>query len=206
MYNKGLKNNRGMTLVEILVSTAILLFIGIAVAKFQRDIFFLNSTTQNSLSAQMDGRRILRTLVSEIRGANRSSLGAYPIVTAGTSTLIFYSNIDSDPYFERIRYFLQGTDLKRGVIKPTGSPLVYSSGQETITTLIRDVANGTSTPIFDYFPSTYAGTTTALLQPVNVTSIRLIRATIIIDKDVNRPPQPLIFTSQGTLRNLKDNQ
>jgi prepilin-type N-terminal cleavage/methylation domain-containing protein len=197
---------KGMTLVEILIATAILVLIMIGISRFQRDIFFLNSSTQNNLSAQMEGRKVLRILVAELRSANRSSLGAYPIVTAGTSTLTFYSNIDSDAYFERLRYFVDGTKLKRGVIKPSGNPLVYNSAQEDISTLINDLVVATTTPLFEYFSSTYIGTTTALVQPVNTQLVRLVRITLSIDKDPSRPPSPLIIRSQGMLRNLKDNQ
>ena len=206
MINKKNTKKYGMTLVEIIVSTGIMLLIGVGIATFQRDIFFLNSATQNSLSVQMDGRRILRTLIAELRSANRSSLGSYPIASAGTSTLIFYSNIDSDIYFERVRYFLQGKDLKRGVIKPAGNPLAYNTSAESVETIIRNVSNESTTPIFEYFSSTYAGTSTALTYPIDNLSVRLVRVTVHIDSDPNREPQALIMRSQAMLRNLKDNQ
>ena len=88
----------GFTITEILVSVGILVFISLAIANFGGDIFFLNNSLQSNLSVQIDARRVLRTIVGELRGASPSSLGAYPLSQVGTSTLVFYSNIDSDSY------------------------------------------------------------------------------------------------------------
>ncbi len=195
----------GFTLVEILVSMAIFVMVGLAIANYGRDIFSINTNLQNNLTAQMDGRQVVKKLVAELRSASPSSLGSYPIETAGTSTLVFYSNVDSDVYKERIRYFLTGTTLKRGVIKPSGNPLTYPSGSETLSTIVRDIKVSTSTAIFEYFDGNYAGTTTPLTQPVTISSVRLIRTTIVIEADANKSPNPITITSQAMLRNLKDN-
>lgn len=199
------KRTKGFTLVETLVSVAIMVMIGLAISTFEKDIFSINSSLQNNLSAQLDARKVLRTAIAELRSASPSSLGSYTIEQAGTSTLIFYSNIDTDANKERIRYFLSGTDLKRGVIKPSGTPLAYNSGQETFSTVIHDVVNGTSTAIFTYFDTNFYGTTTPLAQPVNPPNVRLIRMTVIIDRDPNRSPSRITVMSQAALRNVKDN-
>ena len=196
---------KGMTAVEIIVSVSIFIMIFLIISNFNRDIFFLNSNLQSNMNAQFYARKVIRTMVMQLRSASPSSLGSYPIAQAGTSSLIFYSNIDGDAYKERIRYFLQGTDFKIGIIKPSGSPLTYNPAQETVTTLIRDVAP-TTTPIFDYYAETYAGTSTALTLPIDILSIRLIRATLTIDQDVKRLPSAVTATSQVMLRNLKGNQ
>lgn len=197
-------NTKGFTIVEMLVSVSIFIVIAFAVSLFNRDIFYLSSNIQNNLNTQFDARRILRVVVKELRSSSPSSLGAYPISQAGTSSIIFYSNVDTDLYKERLRYFLQGTDLKRGVLKPSGSPLTYNPAQEQVTTVIRNII-ATSTAIFDYFPETYAGTTTPMSLPIDLLSVRLVRVTVFIDPDINREPGPTKATSQVMLRNLKGN-
>jgi len=198
-------HSSAFTLVETLVSIAIIVMITLVITAFQRDIFSLNTSIQNSLSAQLDARKILRTAIAELRSASPSNLGSYTLAQVATSSLIFYSNIDSDAPKERMRYFLQGANLMRGVIHPSGAPYIYDVSTEKLDTVIRNVVNGTSTPIFEYFDSNYSGTTTPLIQPVTATAVRLIRITVVIDQNPNRSPTRITVTTQGTLRNLKDN-
>lgn len=198
------EDKNGFTLVETVVAVSIFVAISSIIWAFGRDIFFFNSNLNSSLSVQFDARQILRKVVSELRSTSPSSLGAYPIALAGTSSLTFYSNIDDDPLKEQLRYFLQNGELKRGVIKPVGNPLTYNSINETISTVAKDIVNGNS-PIFEYFDRNYAGTSTPLTQPVNALSIRFIRITLVLDTDPNRLPAPFTARTQVNLRNLKDN-
>ncbi len=197
-------DKKGFSLAEIIVVTAITGAIFLAVFNFGQNIFFFNSEAQKNLNAQSGARRVLKTLVKELRSASPSSLGAYPVVLASSTSLIFFSNIDDDVYKEQIRYFLQGNELKRGLTKPSGSPLSYNPANEQIVSLISDVNNGV-TPIFEYFDANYAGTSTPLIQPVQATLVRLVRITVKIEKDPTRSLGPLITESQVFLRNLKDN-
>jgi len=195
---------RGFGLVEIVVAVAIALAIFLAVFNFGTGIFSFNSNAQKNLSAQSDARRVLKNMVKELRSASPGSLGSYPIALAGTSTLTFFANIDSDAYKEQIRYFVQNKELKKGITKPSGVPLTYNPANEQTVILIRDVNNGAN-PIFEYFDSTYTGTSTPLVQPVQATKIRLVRITLNIEKDPNKSLGPIIVQSQVFLRNLKDN-
>lgn len=197
-------DQRGFSLTEIIVVTAITGAIFLAVFNFGQNIFFFNSEAQKNLNAQSGARRVLKTLVKELRSASPSSLGAYPVVLASSTSLIFFSNIDDDVYKEQIRYFLQGNELKRGLTKPSGSLLSYNPANEQIVTLISGVNNG-ATPIFEYFDANYTGTSTPLTQPVQATLVRLVRITIKIEKDPTRSLGPFIAESQVFLRNLKDN-
>ncbi|MEK9201667.1 MAG: hypothetical protein AAB944_01715, partial [Patescibacteria group bacterium] len=110
----------------------------------------------------------------------------------------------NDGLQERVRYFLSGTDLRKGVIKPSGNPLQYNPASETFSTLARDVRNGGQN-LFDYYDANYDGTTAALTQPVSVSVVRLVKVTVIIDADINRAPSPKTFMTQVSFRNLKDN-
>lgn len=200
-----MKTTKAFTLAEILVSVALFVLIGGIIAIFGRNIFSINFSLQNELTAELDGHKVLKQLVAEVRSAVPSAVGSYPIESAATSSFVFYSNIDANSSIERVRYFLQGTTLMKGVTDPSGSPLSYNLANEKVSTVVNTVVNGTSTPIFDYFDGSYAGTTSPLTQPVDVSKIRLVRATVIIDADPNRSPQRITITTLGTLRNLKDN-
>ncbi len=202
--NKFKYKSQGITLTEMLIAVAVFAVISIAVGNFGVGIFNFNLAAQTNLGAQSDGRRILKTITTELRSASNSSLGGYPIESVSTSSLVFYSDINNDGLKERIRYFLQGVELRKGVINPTGNPLVYNSNNEVISILVHDVVNG-SNPIFEYYDENYDGTTNSLPYPVQVNDIRLIKITLSLDKDQNKAPGPISVTSQVTLRNLKDN-
>ena len=191
-------------MAEVIIVVAISAAIFTAVFQFGTSIFSFNTISSSTLSAESDGRRILKTIVKELRSASPSSTGTYPIQVAATSSITFFSNIDADVLKEQVRYFLQNRDLKRGVVKPSGSPLTYNPVNEEISTLVHDIMS-TSSPIFEYFDNSYAGTSTPLVQPVTITTIRFIRITIPIEKDINKSPLPIIVQSQVMLRNLKDN-
>lgn len=202
---RNIKKYNGFSLAEVIISVAVGGAILIAIFNFSNSIFLFNSTSQENLSAQSDGRRVLKTIAKELRSTSPSSLGSYPISQAATSSITFFSNIDSDSHKEQVRYFLQNGSLKKGVINPSGTPLVYNSANESIVTLISNVRNNASSPVFQYFDSAYTGTSTPLSIPVSVTSVRFIKVSVEIDKYPNRSLGPIVVTTQVFLRNLKDN-
>lgn len=194
----------GFSIIEVIVAIFIVTLIGFAAYYFEKDVFLLNKIVSDSLTAQNEARQALKKMSSEIRTASPSSLGAYAIVQAGVSSFTFYSNIDDDSLKERVRYFLEGATLKKGVIRPSGAPLTYNMANEIISELVHNMANGAA-PIFSYYDKNYDGTTQPLTQPIDIAAARLVKITIIIDEDSQSPPSPLTLTTQISMRNLKDN-
>jgi prepilin-type N-terminal cleavage/methylation domain-containing protein len=206
MHNKNMNNlNRGFSLVEIVVVVGIFGIITVAISTFQVGIFKNNKIAQDSLSSAQDARSILGMMVRELRSASPGNDGSFTIAQAATNTIVFYSDTDGDGLKEKIRYFLATTTLKKGSIKPTGSPLSYSIANEKQSFLAYNIRNSTSTPLFEYFDTNYTGTSSPLTQPVSTTLVRLVKINLVIDLDPNRAPMIRSFTSQVNLRNLKDN-
>jgi len=202
MHKKILNKNFGFTIIETLFGISIFIIVTILVTLFSRNLWIYNSFITGGLAETDAGRTVLKTLTSDIRTASSANNGAYPIAEASTTSFSFYSDIDDDGLKEKIRYFLSGTSLQKGVIKPTGTPLVYHPEDEKITILIDKLTNSL---LFEYYDTSYEGTTTPLSFPINVPKIRLVKVTIIIDKDPNRAPLPMTFSTQVSMRNLKDN-
>lgn len=199
--------NAGFTLIELIVSISLLVLVGIAMLDFQRDVFLFSHIFDTGLTAEQQVRKAFKVTTEEIRTASQSSIGEYPLVEVATSSFVFYSDIDNDGLKERIRYFLSASSstLNKGVIKPTGNPLVYNAGSETVNSIVSDVTNGTSTPVFNYYDTSYNGTSSPLLNPVPVLLVRLVKITLIVDPNGSRPPEPVTYTTQISMRNLKDN-
>ncbi len=202
---KKISTKKGFTVVELIIVLSIMMLLVVVVSTFQKDIFSLNTNVQSNLNAQLDARHLVKVIVTELRKTSQSPLGSYPIELASTTGVTFYTDVGNNGTIDKVRYFLSGSTIRRGVITPSGNPLTYNSGSEVLTTIMDSVVSSSTLPIFQYYSSAYDGTNGALATPVDIASIRLVKINIIIDKDPNREPAPLVVTSNVTLRNLKDN-
>ena len=196
------------TLLEALIATSITVMVLAGGWALARNILSFNTTAYDGLSAQADLLKVLGVWSHELRSAAPAETGAFPILTAATNTLTFYSDIDDDGVVERVRYFLSGTKIQKGVIEPTGEPYTYVAGNETVIDQVRDVVTS-ATNIFEYYDGSYTGTassTAPLPSPVSTSMVRMIKIVLGVDHDANRPPGPVEVTTQVSIRNLKDNQ
>ncbi len=198
------KLHSGFSIIELLITVFVFTMLSMAVYTLFHSISSSNRVLSASITAQDEARKVLKPLVGEVRDATTSSTGTYAIHAASNTEFSFYSNVDSDTLVERVRYFLSGTTLKKGVIKPSGAPLSYNTASETVTDVIHHMANGV-TPIFTYYDENYTGTQAALSTPVLISSVRLVKIYVIIDPLGASSPSPTIMTTQVQLRNLKDN-
>ena len=190
--------------MEILVVVGILILLTGVLTSWEVGIFRQNNSLQNSLLADQDARSALRNLVATLRAATPSDTGAYALGAAASTSLTFFSDLNGDGLHEQIRYFTDGSNLNLGILKPTGSPLVYNQANEVVTTVVRDLVSFGPTR-FNYYDDTYAGTTSPLAFPINIPSVRLVKITFAINKDPVRQLTPAIYQSQVTIRSLKDN-
>ena len=201
------KDKRGFTIIEIVIALAVLLLASGAIAVFQTDFFSINAFLGKGLTVQRDTEKVIDEIVEELRTAAQSDVGVYPLEITASTSLAFYANIDKDAAKERVHYFLSGGDLWKSVVEPTGQPVTYatSTAQETLVLALRNIVTADAPQIFSYYDTNYMGTTTPLVQPVNVILIRLIGISITVDEDLALLPSPITVSSQVTIRNLKDN-
>lgn len=199
-------NNKGFTLIELLLSLGIFALFIVGIGDLITKGLQYRAVILEQLYTQNEGRKIVQDFVNELRVANYSSIGAYPLEKVDAQEIIFYSNIDSDSWRERVHYYLSGTTLKKGVTKPSGTPLKYVTSTEQITDIVHDVASGTST-IFYYYGDNYNGnaTSTALSQPVTASNVRLVRMKLLLEANPNMAPKPLEVEALGGIRNLVSN-
>lgn len=192
---------QGFTLLEIVVALGIFLMILIPVMDFIQSIVTSQQIMFTEASSQKEARKSLDDFVKEVRNASASSIGSYVIAEATATSFTFYSDIDSDTYKERVRYFITGSNLNKGVIKPSGNPLIYNIGAEVITTVTHDLT--VNQQPFTYYDKNYLGTNSALVFPINVVNVRVVKVKLNIDQKANRSPEPLNVETQVEIRNLK---
>lgn len=202
---KIIKNKQGFTLLELLVAMGIFALISMALAWILIYGLRYNRVIWDQLQSQADGRRVAQSVVDQVRKAEESSLGGYPLIIAGENELAFYANIDKDSLRERVRFWLDGMTIKKGVIKPDGNPLSYDQS-ELVVEIAHDVANQSQgLPLFLYYDENYDGTGAALVQPVEITAVRAIRLQLEVERDPLVSPAPLRVESVVQVRNLKTN-
>lgn len=191
-------------MIELVVVMGLFAAVAFAVALFSSDLTNLGSFVEKTLKNQEDLGIAFGRMVVEIRSMGPSSLGAYPIAAAATSSLSFYSDVDKDGIYEQIRYFASTSTLERGVITPAGNPLVYATSSEIISTMVRN-ALVTSTPLFEYFDESFTGIELPLSSPINITSIRVIKVSLSADVNPGVSPVPAFYTNTINMRNLRSN-
>lgn len=200
MKNFFTKRNMGFTLIEILVVSAIILSIGGMITKFQKNILSSNTYVKNSLIGESEVRIILRSFISEVRSAVSSATGGYTIESATPSSFIFFSDLNGNGNAERVRYFLDGTKLKKGIIYPVGDPLSYDQ-PEKVVTIFGSIVPGT---IFEYYDGNYDGTGESLASPVEPGAVKVVKINMSVDFDGTGPASPFSVSSMATIRNLKE--
>lgn len=195
--------SRGFTTLELVVVMGITSLVLLAVVSFIVSMFRTTRSINASLTAVEQSRRTVKMFTDELRTASPSATGAYPIAAATGGSFTFYSDIDRDDYVERLRYFMDGTNLKRGYLKPSGDPLTYSEANEVVYTVAQFISNPGA--IFSYFDEDYNGQTAPLTIPPNIPDIRLVRIRLQIDQHPTEPPGPYELLSEVSIRSLKDN-
>jgi len=187
----------GFTLIETIVVVVLTTFILITLTLIIRYFYITNAYVLEQSQAVNSARRSIQNALSDLRGASYGADGSYPIAAAGTSTATFYANIDTDSAIEKVRYYLTGTTLYRGVTDPGGSPPSYAGQPEKVTLVVDNIRNNT-TPLFTYYDSAGA----ELTLPINLAKIASVRATVLTDVNPNRAPNVYTLTGSATLRNI----
>ncbi len=198
MFNRG-KFLTGFTLIETIVAIFIFTLTMGAVSGFIVMAYRTQGYTWEQSIAIDEAKKGIETMVKEIREARTGEDGSYILAKTENSEFSFYSDIDRDLTIERVRYFVEGTDFKKGVIEPVGIPAEYSTSSEKIFILSQYIRN--SPPIFRYFD----GEGEELSSPTRRKNTRLMRVYLVINVNPNKPPKDFELESEVQVRNLKTN-
>ncbi|MEX0652133.1 MAG: type II secretion system protein [Candidatus Paceibacterota bacterium] len=201
MQNK--KNTKGFTLIETLVVLAIFIIVLGALVSSIR-FFYRSNTHALEQSFAINGARIgIEQMVKDLREAGFSDEGSYPVIALATSSVSFYSDVDADIFVEKIRYFLDGTDLNKGIVDSSGDPLTYNDDNEVVTLISNNVRNNAeSVALFSY----YNASGTPMTNLASTTDLRFVTAEVVVNVNPMRLPNNFTLRSSATLRNVREIQ
>jgi prepilin-type N-terminal cleavage/methylation domain-containing protein len=152
-YDITMKNrskSQGFTLIEVLVASAILVLLAAGFLGLQYIMSQNQVSAWNNYLAIEQANTAVSQLEKELRNAQQSEAGAYPLETPNDQEIVFFSDVDYDGESEKVRYTLNGTTLEKGVIDPVGEPATYPLANERVKTITDIVQNGAD-PVFYYY-------------------------------------------------------
>ncbi|MEA3344141.1 MAG: type II secretion system protein [Patescibacteria group bacterium] len=220
--------NKGFTLIESFI--AVIVF-ALAMGTISTLVIMVYRTQdyawQQSRSIE-DAEIGVETMVKEIREAMIGDDGSYIIEKADDNEFIFYSDIDKDKETERVRYYIDGNNFQKEVIKPIACcPIEYIKDKDdpayTGKTIIlsHNIRNDVSDPsqyIFKYYDEDWMGQVfcdanpaeescinNPLPTPTRLKNTRLMSVFLIINFDPEEIPKGYELMSGVQIRNLKKN-
>ena len=187
-----------MTILEVFIWVVIFIFVIVATVSSILYFYRSNTTTINQASAISSGQHGLDEMMRVIREAAYANDGAYPITSMAANQFSFYADVDSDSFIEKLRYFLQGNTVVRGIIDPSGDPPVYTGAEATSTIVeyVRNSAQGVTT--FAYYDKNGA-----LMSDLSkIADVRFVTVNLRIDVDTTQLPDAITLRSSAGIRNL----
>jgi len=196
--------NKGMTLVEMIVVTAIFSLIMIAIGNTVATFYKANAYTIAQANEVANARRGVQTFIQDVREMTFADDGTFPLAKMQDNLIGFYSDIDRDNSVEYVEYELIGTTtLVKRIYNATGTPVTYNTtaADETdiLSRYVQNILQSTSTFKYSDTYGNPAGATTT------VTDIRYITMQIIVNIDPIRSPGQFMLRSSAALRNVMDN-
>ena len=167
-----------------------------------RFFYVNNQYVLEATAAVNNGRRGLATSIAYLREASYGDDGSYPVASAATSSVTFYSDTDADGSVEKVKIWAYQNTLYTVITNSGGNPPSYAGQASATTSIVSFLRNGTSTPLFTYYDSSGSQLSTTSTP---VSSIATVSMTVQIDLNPNRAPQVFTLFGTATLRNLLDN-
>ncbi len=196
--------SKGMTLVEMIIVTAIFSMLMIALGTTTANLYKANAYNIAQSYEVSHARRGVQTLSRDMREMTFADDGTFPLARMEDHIIGFYSDIDKDNSVEYVEYELStSTVFIKRVYNATETPVTYdkSAPQETYTLseYVQNIVDGN--PTFFYY-DTYGNLATAT---TTVTDIRYISAELVVNIDPIRSPGQFQLRASAALRNIIDN-
>lgn len=120
---KGLRDQRGLTLIELLVTALVATVLTGAILGVFLTTFRAFNTEgiriQNQESARLGMNQMARYIRSATSSADHQASWSNAVASAEAQSIEFYCDINGSPPSEKVRYYLDTTNLRMQVSTPT---------------------------------------------------------------------------------------
>ncbi len=171
----------GFTLLEVIIGVSIVVGLIGLVYRFQTQMTETQLTLVNRHLSNQKVNDILIKMVKEIRNAQYGENQNYPLVAVNSQELIFFTDGDYDQTVERVRYFLSGQSLSKGVIEPDENNQYLAENEEV--KLLSDEVDTSELPVFQYYNADWPTDTenNPLADPIDLTEVKMVEINLDID-------------------------
>jgi hypothetical protein len=192
-------HSRGMTAMEALVWVSVTSMLLLAIVQSVQYFYRTNTYVVEQGAAITSAQRGIEGMIKVMREAAYSSNGAWPVISMSSTSLAFYADVDDDPFIERIRFYLSGDSLMRGIIDPSGDPPVYTNPEQvsSVSDYVRNTDQNVT--LFKYYDVDGA----LMTDMTRIAEVRFVEATVVVNINPNRLPNQFTLRSTAALRNLK---
>jgi len=200
MKYRNSNSQNGLTIIEAVVMVAVFIMILSAIVVALRYVYRGQRFAFEQADATRSARTGIERIVRHLRETSHADDGAYPIVDIATSSVTFYSDYDNDNKIERMRYFLDDTNVRLGVVESAGDPPTYATSTEAISLVSDNVRNNAlGTSMFTYYDK--AGV--LMTDYTEIDEVAFVSVSIVVNLHPERAPDDFELRSSAALRNIK---
>jgi len=197
-----IKDRKGLTLVEMLVSITITVLLLGALSLFIIRSFDINRYTIEQGMNIAVLQNSLRNFSANLREARQSEDGDYLLKNCDEYEVTFYADPDNDGVAEQLTYYLENSQFKLEIVEPDlgVSPPSYNTGTSEVKIIGNGVVNGSlSEPIFYYYEEDGEYSLEEGFAP---SQVELVRIRIYANIDTDEVPDSMLMETMVRPRNI----
>jgi type II secretory pathway pseudopilin PulG len=197
----------GYTVIELIVAMSLFTAVVGVIIAFATYYFRNYSFSFEEHQMISQTQSAMTRMIREIREARTGEDGSWPIIRADDNMFVFNSDVTNDGKTDRVRYYLNGNEIMKGVIEPGDTADVYPSDRERIFTVASFINNG-GLPLFTYYNGSWPADqiNNPLPEGSRIAGTRYVRIFMRADVNPGTGAEPFELESSVQIRNLKDNQ